>query len=89
MPPPYCRRFRDAGRPAYETLTATEARDYYLAARLVTNPEPPSIARRQQEPLMIPWPAGPIPARLYKPLTLRQTDGLSPCLVFFHGGGLG
>ncbi len=77
--------FRDAGRPAYETLTATEARDYYLAARLVTNPEPPSIA--SAEPLMIPGPAGPIPARLYKPLTLRQTDGLSPCLVFFHGGG--
>ena len=30
--------FRDAGRPAYETLTPDEARNYYLAARLVTDP---------------------------------------------------
>lgn len=77
--------FREAGRPAYETLTAPEARDYYLAARLVTNPEPPPIA--SVESLTIPGPASPIPARLYKPLKLRQTDGLSPCLAFFHGGG--
>ncbi|WMT72665.1 alpha/beta hydrolase [Bradyrhizobium sp. Ash2021] len=77
--------FREAGRPAYETLTPPEARDSYMAARVVTNPEPPPIA--SAETLAIPGPAGPIPARLYKPRTLRQTAGLSPCLVFFHGGG--
>ncbi len=57
----------------------------YLAGRVVSNPEPPQIA--STESLTIPGPAGPIPARLYKPLKLRQTDGLAPCLVFFHGGG--
>lgn len=32
--------------------------------------------------LSIPGPAGPIPARHYRP-----TDGFGPLLVFFHGGG--
>lgn len=77
--------FRAAGRPPYETLTPAEAREMYLAARPVSQPEPPQIA--SAESLFIPGPAGDIPARLYKPLTLRQFDGLSPCLVFFHGGG--
>jgi acetyl esterase len=35
--------FQEAGRPAYETLTAPEAREYYLAARFVSNPEPPAL----------------------------------------------
>ncbi len=77
--------FREAGRPLYETLTPVEAREMYLAARPVSQPEPPPIA--SAEALTIPGPAGGIPARLYKPLTLRQSGGLSPCLVFFHGGG--
>ena len=34
--------FQEAGRPAYETLTAPEAREYYLNARPVVNPEPPA-----------------------------------------------
>ena len=33
----------------------------------------------------IPGPAGPLPIRLYAPP--GPTDGLSPGLVFFHGGG--
>jgi acetyl esterase len=77
--------FQEAGRPAYETLTPAEARDYYLAARLVSNPEPPELESVQ--PLSIPAPHGAIPARIYTPRTLRKTDGLAPCLVFFHGGG--
>ncbi|MGO4713823.1 alpha/beta hydrolase [Bradyrhizobium sp. 2TAF24] len=77
--------FREAGRPPYETLTPPEARAYYLAARAITNPEPPALASVRT--LTIPGPAGPIPARLYTPLALRQSGGLSPCLVFFHGGG--
>ncbi|MGL4558129.1 MAG: alpha/beta hydrolase, partial [Afipia sp.] len=77
--------FREAGRPPYETLSPAEARQMYLASRVVSNPEPPRIA--SAESLMIPGPAGLIPARLYRPLTVRQADGLSPCLVFFHGGG--
>ena len=77
--------FQEAGRPPYETLTPAEARDYYLQARLVTNPEPPEL--KSIAPLSIPSPAGAIPARIFTPTKLRQADGLAPCLVFFHGGG--
>jgi acetyl esterase len=77
--------FQEAGRPAYETLSPAEAREYYSQARLVSNPEPPEL--KSVEPLSIPSPHGLIPARTYTPKTLRQTGGLAPCLVFFHGGG--
>lgn len=77
--------FQDAGRPAYETLSPAEAREYYRQARLVTNPEPPQL--RSVEPLTIPAPHGAIPARIYTPASLRQSNGQAPCLIFFHGGG--
>jgi acetyl esterase len=77
--------FQEAGRPAYETLTAPEARAYYTQARFATNPEPPELAR--VTPLAIPAPHGTIPARIYVPKDPRRHDGLSPALVFFHGGG--
>jgi acetyl esterase len=76
---------QEAGRPAYETLTAPEARAYYAQARFATNPEAPELAR--VAPLSIPAPHGAIPARIYVPKELRRHDGLSPALVFFHGGG--
>jgi acetyl esterase len=77
--------FQEAGRPAYETLTPPEAREFYLAARFVSNPEPPEL--KSVEPLTIPAPQGSIPARIYTPKNLRTTNGLAPGLVFFHGGG--
>jgi acetyl esterase len=77
--------FQEAGRPPYETVSPAEARELYLNGRLVTNPEPPEI--KAVQPLAIPSPTGTIPARLYTPLRLRQTEGLAPALVFFHGGG--
>jgi len=77
--------FQEAGRPPYETLTPDEARAYYLAARLVTNPEPPELADVRD--LGIPAPHGVIPARLYRSHSIRLVDGLAPALVFFHGGG--
>jgi acetyl esterase len=77
--------FQEAGRPAYETLSPQEAREYYLQARLVTNPDPPEL--KSVEPLSIPSPHGSTPARIYTPKTLRQADGLAGGLVFFHGGG--
>lgn len=77
--------FQEAGRPPYETLTPKEAREFYLAGRPVTNPEPPEL--KSVEPLAIPAPHGSIPARVYTPKTLRQAGALAPCLVFFHGGG--
>jgi acetyl esterase len=77
--------FQEAGRPAYETLTPPVARESYLAARFVSNPEPPEL--KSVEPLTIPAPQGSVPARIYAPKILRNTNGLAPCLVFFHGGG--
>lgn len=77
--------FREAGRPPYDTLTPPQARDYYLAARQVANPEPPALASVRS--IGIPGPSGIIPARIYTPHSLRKADGMSPCLVFFHGGG--
>jgi acetyl esterase len=77
--------FQEAGRPAYETLTPAEARAFYLAGRVVSNPEPPEL--KSVTPLAIPAPHGSIPARIYTPKALRQAQGLAPCLVFFHGGG--
>src|ERR1700722_5179519 len=77
--------FQEAGRPPYETLTPKEAREFYLAGRVVTNPEPPEL--KSVAPLSIPSFAGSIPARVYTPVKLRTANGLAPCLVFFHGGG--
>ena len=77
--------FQEAGRPPYESGTPTQARAMYLAARPVANPEPPEL--ESAEPLSIPAPHGAVPARIHTPKTLRKTDGLSPCLVFYHGGG--
>jgi acetyl esterase len=77
--------FQDAGRPAYETLTPVEAREYYRQARLVTNPEPPLL--KSVEPLAITARGGTVAARIYRPRTLGLSNGLAPCLVFFHGGG--
>jgi acetyl esterase len=77
--------FQDAGRPAYETLPPSEAREYYRAARPIVNPDPPAL--ESSKPLSISAPHGAIPARIYTPKTLRKNNGLAPCLVFFHGGG--
>ena len=77
--------FQEAGRPPYETVPHTTAREMYLAARVVSNPEPPEL--ESARPLSIPAPHGVIPARIYAPKTLRKTNGLAPCLVFYHGGG--
>jgi acetyl esterase len=77
--------FQEAGRPPYETVSPAEARELYLKGRVVSNPEPPEL--KSVQPLAIPSPDGPIPARIYTPSRLRQTNGLAPCLVFFHGGG--
>src|SRR5689334_23116393 len=77
--------FLEANRPPYENGTPAQAREMYLAARFVSNPEPPELASARD--LSIPAPHGAIPARIYTPKQLRKKDGLAPCLVFFHGGG--
>jgi acetyl esterase len=77
--------FQEAARPAYETLSPEEAREYYREARFVCSPEPPEL--KSVVPLAVPAPHGLIPGRIYTPNKLRQADGIAPCLVFFHGGG--
>ena len=77
--------FQEAGRAPYETVGHLKAREMYLAARPVANPEPPQL--ESAKPLSITAPHGAIPARIYTPKTLRKSDGLAPCLVFYHGGG--
>jgi acetyl esterase len=77
--------FQAANRPPYESVSPTVAREFYLAGRPVSNPEPPEL--ESAKPLSIPAPDGAIPARIYTPKQLRKTGGLAPCLVFFHGGG--
>src|SRR5258708_9749771 len=77
--------FQEAGRPPYETVSPAEARELYLKGRVVTNPEPPEL--KSVQPLAIPSPTGPIPARIYTPIRLRENYGLAPCLVCFPGRG--
>jgi acetyl esterase/lipase len=77
--------YQEAGRPPYETVPPTTARELYLAGRVVSNPEPPEL--ESAKPLSIPAPHGVIAARIYTPKTLRKTNGLAPCLIFYHGGG--
>ena len=76
---------RDAGRPPYETLTPPEAREAYLKARETTQPDPPVM--QSVKAISLPGPAGALPARIYTPPVVRQTDGMAPGLVYFHGGG--
>ena len=71
--------FQEAGRPPYETVSPAEARELYLKARVVTNPEPPEL--KSVRPLAISAPYGSIPARVYTPLKARQANGLAACLV--------
>ena len=75
--------FLAADRPPYENGTPTQAREMYLAARFVSNPEPPELESAKD--ISIPAPHGAIPARIYIPKKLRKTNGLAPCLVFLHG----
>src|SRR5260370_15773351 len=77
--------FQEAGRPPYETVPPATAREMYLAGRAVSHPEPPEL--ESAKPLSIPAPHGAIPARIYTRKSLRRSNGLAPCLVFFHGGG--
>jgi acetyl esterase len=77
--------FREAGRPALDTLSPPEARIAYLMGRAVTQPEPPEL--QSVKPLVVPGPAGPIPIRVYTPNGVTGQDALAPGLVFFHGGG--
>ena len=78
--------FQEAGRPPYETVTPTEARAT-LSGRPRRHQSRTAGTGIGQSRCRSPAPHGAIPARIYTPKKLRKTDGLAPCLVFFHGGG--
>lgn len=74
---------RMAQRPAFETVTAPQAREMYREGRAAVSPEPPHVASVRE--LSAPGPAGTIPLRLYR--GADTADRPLPVLMFFHGGG--
>ena len=75
---------RESGRPPYETLEPTAARELYRKGRAVLQPEPPEVAAVRD--LTAPAPHGALRLRAYRGLGTRDGAAL-PALVFFHGGG--
>ena len=72
---------RASGRPAYETLSPTEARALFLAGRevLALEPAPVALVRDMVAP-------GGVRLRLYRGAGTAAAAML-PVLVYFHGGG--
>jgi acetyl esterase len=75
---------RESGRPAVETLTPQEAREFYRTSRGALQPEPEQVA--EVKPLAAPGPAGDITLRWYRGLGTDPSATL-PGLVYYHGGG--
>jgi len=71
--------------PPTHTLSPTDARAFYRERRAVTQPEPPPIAETRD--VQAAGPHGPIPLRLYHPLSAAQRKTPPPVLVYYHGGG--
>ena len=66
---------RLSGRPPYETLSAPEARELFLAAREVLAPDPPAVGEIRE--LSAPGPAGAaVPLRLYRGATTAPGETL-------------
>jgi len=74
--------FRDAGRPALDTLSPVEARAASALGRTIVQPDPREMKR--VENLTAPSPDGPIPLRVYTP---NSAPANPAGLVFYHGGG--
>jgi acetyl esterase/lipase len=74
---------RLAGRPAFETVSAEEARALYRAGREVLSPPAPPVAATRD--LRAPSTDGhPVPVRLYRGIGAPER---APALVYLHGGG--
>jgi acetyl esterase len=73
-----------SGRPPIETLTPEQARQAYLAAKPILQPDPPPVAEVLD--LKAEGPAGPIPLRLYRGNGADKGKP-QPALIYFHGGG--
>lgn len=70
-------------RTPYDRMDVAEARAAYEAGRAATTLAPVPLPAIRD--LTLEGPAGPIPARLYRPRP--EAEGPLPALVFFHGGG--
>ncbi|MFA1547101.1 alpha/beta hydrolase [Actinomadura chokoriensis] len=70
---------RRLAEPAAPGETVEDARHQH-AADLARSPRPPVDTVQD---LTVDGPAGPLPARLYRP----AWEGPAPALVYFHGGG--
>ncbi|WP_404479927.1 alpha/beta hydrolase [Novosphingobium sp. BL-52-GroH] len=79
----YLALVREAGRPAFETLSVDAARAFYRSGRDTVNL--PAIDVGSVEDVCIEGRGGPIPLRLYEPPAGRREPG--PAILFFHGGG--
>ena len=75
------RRMARANRPAFETLTADEARAAYQAGAGVLEIATPKLAKVHDFTITA-RDGCPLPARLY-----ADSAGLLPVLLYFHGGG--
>ena len=73
-----------SGRPPIETLSPTEARIAFLAARPILQPDPEPVD--EVLALQADGPAGPIPLRFYRGRGVDKGKP-QPALVYFHGGG--
>jgi acetyl esterase len=72
-----------AGRPALETLSPTEARQFMRDIRSALKQAVPPVAEVRE--LVADGPHGAIPLRLYRSEPAGQVP--QPVVMFFHGGG--
>jgi acetyl esterase len=78
-----CELIIASGRPPIETMTPAQAREVYLAAKPILQPDPEPVAELAD--LNADGPAGAIPLRLYR--GRPAVGSAQPVLVYFHGGG--
>jgi acetyl esterase len=78
----FLRAVRAAGIPRLESMTAQAARALLAELRAKAKVERTDVAEVRD--LRAPGAAGGIPLRLYRP---AEVAGLSPCVVWLHGGG--
>jgi len=73
----------DAVVPSDENLAAIRGGYAMLVTLCAGSPEPVADARDRE----LPSAGGPVPVRVYRPVTTRPDDASLPVVVFFHGGG--
>jgi acetyl esterase len=75
---------RASGALPFQAMSPHDARVAHASRRLAH--QLPSERVSERRDFTIAGPAGPVPVRLYRPLSAMADEPL-PCLVFIHGGG--